>query len=72
MSPAFDVENLNDDLFLDNFGQSTFASVKEILADEENDTKIWNDVIQSIKDWQMNETMYDRSKISGQRVFIHT
>ena len=63
-SPALAVEDLNDNLLLDNFGPSTFASANEIIADEENDAKIWSDVIQSIKNWQMNKLMHDKRKIS--------
>ena len=63
-SPALAVEDLNDNLLLDNFGPSTFASANEIIADEENDAKIWSDVIQSIKNWQMNKLIHDKRKIS--------
>ena len=51
-------------LLLDNFGPGTFASAEEITSDEENDAKLWSDIIQSIKNWQMSKLIHDKRKLN--------
>ena len=58
-----------NNLLLDNFGPGSFASSEELASDEENDAKLYNDVIQSIKDWQIRKIIRDKRKLSNRLVF---
>ena len=55
-------KDLNEKLLLENFGPGTFASAEEIAADEENDAKLWFDLIQSMEIWQNNKFIRDKRK----------
>ena len=57
-----------NNLLLDNFGPGSFASSEELASDEENDAKLYNDVIQSIKDWQIRKIIRDKRKLSNRLV----
>ena len=58
-------KDLNEKLLLENFGPGTFASAEEIAADEENDAKLWFDLIQSMEIWQNNKLIRDKRKRSA-------
>ena len=61
-SSILDSKDLNEKLLLENFGPGTFASAEEIAADEENDAKLWFDLIQSMEIWQNNKLIRAKRK----------
>jgi hypothetical protein len=52
-------------LLMDDFGPTTFASSNEIAEDEENDAKLWIDVVESIRQWQQNKYLKHRRREAG-------
>jgi hypothetical protein len=52
-------------LLMDDFGPTTFSSSNEIAEDEENDAKLWIDVVESIRQWQQNKYLKHRRREAG-------
>ena len=47
---------------LETFGPGSFATPEEIASDEENDAKLWMDMLQSIQQWQRNKILKEQNK----------
>ena len=50
---------------LETFGPGTFATPEEIASDEENDAKLWVDIVQSIKQWQQSKVIKVQQRKNG-------
>ena len=61
-----DSNEIQDSILLGKFG-ATFANPDEFASDEENDGKLWLDIVQSIKQWQENKIRKLRRKLGLSR-----
>ena len=61
-----DLLNEIQEPILDTFG-THFVSPEEVASDEENDGKLWVDIVQSIKQWQENKVRKLRRKLGLSR-----
>jgi len=50
---------------LEAFGPGTFATLEEMASDEENDAKLWTDIVESIKDWQQSKVIKIQQRNRG-------
>ena len=63
-------ENLEEDEtplthLMEAFGPGTFSTPEEMASDEENDAKLWVDIVESIKNWQQNKVFKIQQRKRG-------